>query len=144
MGGWRLEGSPGPQPLAPCAQSWLVPLPGFCTCSFLCRKCPLLRRHKRRGFDPLIGKIPWSRKWQPTPVFLSGKSHGQRSLQGYRPWSHEEPDTAECAHTKHDCLSTLSAQRIPADFPGQMSPLLGEISGFTQLESILTFHVLEK
>ena len=39
---------------------------------------------------------------------------------------------------------TLSAQRIPADFPGQMSPLLGEISGFTQLESILTFHVLEK
>ena len=32
------------------------------------------------------GKIPWKRKWQPTPVFLPGKSHGQRSLMGYNPW----------------------------------------------------------
>ena len=39
-----------------------------------CRRC------KRRRFDPGVGKIPWRRKWQPTPVFLSGKSHGQRSL----------------------------------------------------------------
>ena len=37
-------------------------------------------------FDPLIGKIPWSRKWHPTQVFLVGKSHGQRSLAGYSPW----------------------------------------------------------
>ena len=35
---------------------------------------------KRRGFDSWVGKIPWSRKWQPTPVFLPGESHGQRSL----------------------------------------------------------------
>ena len=33
-----------------------------------------------------IGKIPWRRKWQLTPVFLLGKSHGQRSLAGYSPW----------------------------------------------------------
>ena len=33
-----------------------------------------------------LGQIPWRRKWQPTPVFLSGKSHGQRSLVGYSPW----------------------------------------------------------
>ena len=33
-------------------------------------------------------KIPWSRKWQPTPVFLPGKSHGQRCLLGYSPWGH--------------------------------------------------------
>ena len=33
-------------------------------------------------------KIPWRRKWQPTPVFLPGKSHGQRSLAGYSPWGH--------------------------------------------------------
>ena len=33
-----------------------------------------------------VRKIPWRRKWQPTPVFLPGKSHGQRSLMGYRPW----------------------------------------------------------
>ena len=40
---------------------------------------------RRRGFDPWVGKIPWGRKWQPTPVVLPGKSHGQRSLTGYRP-----------------------------------------------------------
>ena len=33
-----------------------------------------------------VGKIPWRRKWQPTPVFLPGKSHGQRSLEGYSSW----------------------------------------------------------
>ena len=34
-------------------------------------------------------KIPWRRKWQPTPVILSGKSHGQRSLVGYSPWGYK-------------------------------------------------------
>jgi len=34
-------------------------------------------------FNPWVGKIPWRRKWQPIPVFLPGKSHGQRSLVGY-------------------------------------------------------------
>ena len=37
----------------------------------------------------------WRRKWQPTPVFLPGKSHGQRSLAGYSPWGHKELDTTE-------------------------------------------------
>ena len=37
------------------------------------------------AFNPWVGKIPWRRKWQPTPVFLPGKSHGQRSLAGYSP-----------------------------------------------------------
>ena len=41
---------------------------------------------RKRRFDPSIKKIPWSRKWQPTPVFLPQKSHGQRSLGGYGPW----------------------------------------------------------
>jgi len=40
--------------------------------------------------DPWIGKVPWRRKWQPTPAFLSGKSHGQRSLAGSSPWGHKE------------------------------------------------------
>ena len=39
----------------------------------------------RLGFDPWVGKIPWRRAWQPTPVFLPGESHGQRSLAGYSP-----------------------------------------------------------
>ena len=41
------------------------------------------------------GTIPWGRKWQPTPVFLPGESHGQRSLDGYSPWGHKESDTSE-------------------------------------------------
>ena len=53
------------------------------------------RRHKRFGFSPWVRKIPWKRAWQPTPVFLPGESHGQRSLVGYCPWSHKELDTAE-------------------------------------------------
>ena len=36
-----------------------------------------------------VGSIPWRRKRQPTPVFLSGKSHGQRRLEGYHPWGHK-------------------------------------------------------
>ena len=40
---------------------------------------------RRPGFDPWVGKIPWRRAWQPTPVFLPGESHGQRSLEGYSP-----------------------------------------------------------
>ena len=44
----------------------------------------------RYGFNPWVGKIRWRRKWQPTPVFLPGKSHGQRSLVGYSPWGHKE------------------------------------------------------
>ena len=47
------------------------------------------------GFHLWVGKIPWRRKWQPTPVFLLGKSHGQRSLVGYSPWSHKESDLTE-------------------------------------------------
>ena len=38
------------------------------------------------GFSPWVGKIPWRRTWQPTPVFLPGKSRRQRSLVGYSPW----------------------------------------------------------
>ena len=38
---------------------------------------------RSHGFDPWVGKIPWRRNWQPTPVFLPGESHGQRSLMGY-------------------------------------------------------------
>ena len=40
----------------------------------------------RPGFHPWVRKIPWRRKWQPTPVFLPEKSHGPRSLVGYSPW----------------------------------------------------------
>ena len=42
-----------------------------------------------------VGKVPWRREWVPTPVFLPGKSHGQRSLTDYSPWGSKEPDRTE-------------------------------------------------
>ena len=53
------------------------------------------RTHKRRGFDPWVGKIPWRRAWQPVLVFLPEEFHGQRSLVDYSPWSCKESDTTE-------------------------------------------------
>ena len=47
------------------------------------------------GSIPWVKKIPWRREWHPTPVFLPGESHGQRSLGGYSPWCHEELDRIE-------------------------------------------------
>ena len=54
---------------------------------------------RRLGFDPWVRKIPWRRNWQPTPVFLPGKSHGQRSLQSYSPRGLKKSDTTEHTHT---------------------------------------------
>ena len=47
----------------------------------------------RCRLQPWVRKTPWRRKWQPTPVFVPGKSNGQRSLVGYSPWGHKELDT---------------------------------------------------
>ena len=47
-------------------------------------------------FNPWVEKIPWSRKWQPAPVFLPGKSHGQRTLPGYSPLDQKESDMTDC------------------------------------------------
>ena len=59
--GFRLGGASGKEPTCQC------------------------RRYGRHRFDPWVGKILWRRAWQPTPVFLPGESHGQRSLMGYSP-----------------------------------------------------------
>ena len=53
--------------------------------------------------DPCARKNPWRRKWQPTSVFLPGKSHGQRSLVGYSPWG--------CKESGHD-LATKHKQNL--------------------------------
>ena len=73
----------------------------------------------------LVRKIPWRRKWQPTPVFLPGKSHGQRSLVGYSPWDHktvrkvsatkqqqQNPCTMQC---KQVCAQSLSRVQLFRD-----------------------------
>ena len=55
-------------------------------------------QYRRYGFDPRVRKIPWRRAWQPTPVFLPGKFHGQRSLADYSLLGHKEPDPTEQLH----------------------------------------------
>ena len=111
-----VSGCNSPEPLLPnhksikyistsSQRSWAHPVPTFS------RKIPLswhtrasqmaqckestcqCRRHKRLRFNPWVGKIPWRRVWQPTPVLLPGKSHGQRSLADYTSQDHRESDT---------------------------------------------------
>ena len=55
--------------------------------------------------EPWLGKIPWRRGWQSTPVFLPGKSHGPRNLVGYSPWGRKELDTTDHARTKYINIS---------------------------------------
>ena len=71
-----------------------------------CRRC------KRHGLCPWVGKIPWRRKWQTTPVLLPGESHGQRSLTGYSPLGCRESDMTEYPHiqwgiSKSSCLGAV-------------------------------------
>ena len=62
-------------------------------------------------FDPWVRKIPWRRKWQPTPVLLPRKFYGWRSLVGYSPWDRKDSDTTEW-------LSLTSLyMSIPNSFP---------------------------
>ena len=74
------------------------PVPGLQNC--LLYQVALVVRtqcgsHKRRGFNPWVGRIPWSREWEPTPVFLPAESQGQRSLVGYSPRGRKESDMTE-------------------------------------------------
>ena len=65
------------------------------------------RRHKRCGFDPCVRMIPWRRAWQPTPVFLPGESHGQRSLVGSSPYGYKELAMTEATlHAYKDLILT--------------------------------------
>ena len=83
-----------------------------------CRRC------KRHRFDPWVGKIPWRKKWKPTPVLLPGKFHGQRSLVGYSPWGHKEADMTEracaCAHVHahtHTCTQPIMPRKKKSKRP---------------------------
>ena len=67
---------------------------------------------QRYGFDPWVRKIPWMRKWQPTPVFLPGESHGQRILVGYSPWGHKESDTTEAMAKNVQTTSQLHSSHM--------------------------------
>ena len=63
-------------------------------------------------FDLWFGMIPWRRAWQPTPVFLPGEFHEQRSLTGYSPWDCKESDMTEpLIHILHRTLLGTTATR---------------------------------
>ena len=66
------------------------------------RICLQCRRHRRWGFNPWIGKIPLSRKWQPTPIFSPGKLHGQRSRTGFSSCGHKEIGLSAHIHTERN------------------------------------------
>ena len=66
-----------------------IGLPWWLRQSRICLQC------RRPRFNPWVRKVPWRRKWQPTPVFLSGEFHRQRSLAGYSQWNCKELDTSE-------------------------------------------------
>ena len=78
-------------------------------------------------------KIPWRRTWQPTPVFLPGESHGQRSLVGYSPWDHWKSDTTEQLHF-HFSLSCIGEGN------GNIIPGTGEPGGLPSLGSHRVGH----
>ena len=63
--------------------------------------------------DPWVRTISWRRKWQPPPVFLPGRFHGQRSLGGCSPWGHRESDRAE--HEQDSQLSPTCVGSIGTD-----------------------------
>ena len=58
-------------------------------------RASLVAQCRRPGVDPWVRKIPWRRKWQPTPVLLPGEFHGLRSLVGYSPWGRKESDMTD-------------------------------------------------
>ena len=90
------------------------------------------RRHKRHGFDPWVRKIPWRRKWQPTPVFLPGKPHGQRSLAGYSPWGCKNLDMTERLSTRHSLHTNLKIWMHVWSIPGLKVWVLGHFTAVHQ------------
>ena len=82
----------------------------YCLCGlpWWLRGSSVCLRYGRPGFDPWVRKIPWRSKWQPTPVFLPGESHGQRSLVGYSPRGCKESDMTERLHFHFSLSLSLS------------------------------------
>ena len=66
----------------------------------------------RRGFDPWVGKIPWSSKWKLAPIFLPGKSLGQGTLVGYSPWGHKELDMTKRQSTIYLFIFSCAASSL--------------------------------
>ena len=75
---------------------------------------PAVQESRRCGFDPWVGKVPWRKAWQPTPVILRGEFHGQRILEGYSPWGHRS----------WTFLKQLSTAHVPIHFSSLIPKML--------------------
>ena len=107
----------------------LVRLSSWCSDKESACKC---RRYRRLRFDPWVGTTSWSRKWQPTPGFLPGKFHRQRSLVGYSPWGRKESDVTEWLSTyTHVCVSVVQTCPTLCD-PTDCSPPVSTVHGILQ------------
>ena len=100
------------------------------------------KRHKRHRFNPWFRKIPWRRKWQPTPVFLPGKFHGQRSLAGYSPRGrrvgHHWASERACSKSKGNTGERILSPAPPSGNSGSAPNLLLEHPGSRVMPSALT------
>ncbi|XP_043737882.1 uncharacterized protein LOC122680493 [Cervus elaphus] len=83
------------------------------------------RSCRRPRFNPWVRKIPWRKKWQPTPVFLPGERHGQRSLGGCSPWGCKESDTAEQACTTTPFLRGFKAKDVKDEGHDSVKAIVG-------------------
>ena len=90
----------------------------FVMASLVAQTVKCLSAMPETRFDLWVGKMLWRRKWQPTPVLLPGKSHGQRSLVGYSPWGRKESDTNEWLHftSVYVCHSFSSKEQVSFNF----------------------------
>ena len=76
--------------------------------------------------DPWIRKIPWCRKWPPTPVILPGEYCGEKGLAGYSPWGCKDQGTTEYAHTHTQLIQNIKPKK-------NMLMVLSEIPFFMQM-----------
>ena len=80
----------------------------MCGCSGEESACQY-KKCKKHGFDPWMGKISWDRRWWPPPVFLPGKSHGQRSLTGYNLQGNRRVGHNWATEHTHHCTNFLKS-----------------------------------
>ena len=89
---------------------------GFPSASAVKNPSVMQEMWRRCGFSPWVQKILWRRKWQPTPGFLPGESHGQRSLAGCSLRCRKKSDTAEHAHMGCSTEQPSSGRQLHGGF----------------------------
>ena len=90
---------------------------------------------RRLGFSPCVKKIPWRRKWQSTPVFLPGKSHGQWSLVGCSPWGRKR-GRHDVATKQQQMSVTLKNKSVKQETWAGCQPPSLALSGLSEILQI--------